>query len=161
MKNIFSRLEKLEKIYKEREEKAKVERAKHEPFIEFEPWSFLNDEFIVKYFPDGLYKKPEILDRVSYELSRGWLLQQPPQLYCQIHMGSCTEWLFVFHQIGKHAERYTAEQRERFKQMDMKESPELVLLYQSEIGKQLMGLMQKLPQCYGLRLGDYQKILRE
>lgn len=31
----------------------------HAPFVSIAPWSFIKDECIVKYYPEGHYQKPE------------------------------------------------------------------------------------------------------
>ena len=51
-------IKKLDALYQRAQMVMKVQ-ADHAPFVSIAPWSFIKDECIVKYYPEGHYQKPE------------------------------------------------------------------------------------------------------
>ena len=51
-------IKRLDALYQRAQMVMKVQ-ADHAPFVSIAPWSFMKDECIVKYYPEGNYQKPE------------------------------------------------------------------------------------------------------
>ena len=51
-------IKRLDALYQRAQMVMKVQ-ADHAPFVSIAPWSFIKDECIVKYYPEGHYQKPE------------------------------------------------------------------------------------------------------
>lgn len=159
-KSILSRLELLEKIKEENDKKLRIWKEQHSPFVEYEPWDMLKDEYRISYFPEGLYQTPTVLDKLSYKEVKEWFLNQNEDLRLQIHMGSCTEWLYVFHRFDKRNFKYTEQQLDMISSKWLADEPQLKKLHDTEEGKEIVRIMMKLPQQIFITVGDYQKIIK-
>lgn len=51
-------IKRLDALYQRAQMVMKVQ-ADHAPFAYIAPWSFMKDECIVKYYPEGTYQEPE------------------------------------------------------------------------------------------------------
>lgn len=51
-------IKRLDALY-QRAQMVMAVQADHAPFVSIAPWSFIKDECIVKYYPEGHYQKPE------------------------------------------------------------------------------------------------------
>lgn len=143
------RLQALESAIKERE----AIKAAHAPFVLFQPWDMLNDQYNVRFYPEGKYQKPQRYERISYTEALKILNSYPDSLWCQISMGECVEWLFVFHyKDGRHG--YTGEQMDWLTKMYISEHPKLEELLSTEDGKQMMETLSRIPQVARIKLKD-------
>ncbi len=136
-----------------------TQQRRHDPFVVLQPWSMTKDQYNVHYRPEGMYKPSVKYGELSYAEACALLLQWPGDLYCQISMGCCLEWLFAFHYFTEHSRLYTQEQLDLFQRKDLEDNPELAYLLDTEEGKQLVGNLAKLPQSYMVRLGDLQRMI--
>lgn len=159
-KSILSRLEVLEKAQAEYDKQLRIWKAQHSPFVEYEPWDMLKDEYRISYFPEGIYQAPNVLDKLGYEEVKEWFLKQDPEISLQIHMGSCTEWLYVFHRFDKRHFKYTEQQLDMISSKWLADEPQLKMLHDTEEGKEIVKIMMKLPQQIFITVGDYQKIIK-
>ena len=133
-------------------------KSAHAPFVLYTPWSLTRDEFYISYYPEGNYKKPVKHGPLSYAEASALLQSYTSNIVLQISMGECAEWLFVYHHYTDHAERYTPEQRERTKERELQESPELSYI-DTEEGAEIRGILQKLPQTVCINLRDFRKVM--
>lgn len=68
-------IKRLDALYQRAQMVMKVQ-ADHAPFVSIAPWSFIKDECIVKYYPEGHYQKPE---QITTTLHDAWgLLGEKP-----------------------------------------------------------------------------------
>lgn len=148
MTSFKKRLEVLEAALKDQ----MAAQRQHAPFVVFEPWNMTKDQYNVYYHPEGMYKPAVKYEELSYADACALLDQWPGEMYCQIAMGSCLEWLFAFHYFTDHSRLYTQEQLNRFQQKDLEVNPELSDLLETEEGKQLVNILSKMPQSWMLRL---------
>lgn len=133
----------------------------HDPFVQLKPWSMIEDQYQVSYYPEGMYRPPEKSGLMCFADVCAMLAKYPGDLCCQISMGSCLEWLFVFYQFGEGGDVYTQEQLDRFIKKDMENNPQLSFLLTTEEGKNLAEIMLRLPQSYVVQLSNLQSVLRE
>ena len=130
-------------------------KAAHQPYILFQPWDMLNDQYNVLYYPEGKYQKPTKYEQVSYAKAMEILNIYPGDLLCQISMGSCIDWLFTFHfKDGRHG--YTGEQMDRLTRRYLADHPELETLLTTEGGKEMMETLSRLPQTSFIWLRNLQ-----
>ena len=153
MASIKKRLEILEAAA----EALKAQQRRHDPFVVLQPWNMTKDQYNVYYHPEGMYKPSVKYGDLSYAEACALLLQWPGDLYCQISMGCCLEWLFAFHYFTEHSRLYTQEQLDRFQKKDMENNPELTYLLETEEGLQMVETLAELPQSYMVLLGDLQR----
>lgn len=150
----FDKYKRQIKVIEEAVKIREAVKATHAPFVLFQPWDMLNDQYIVKYYPEGKYQKPVRYEYISYEEAIRVLNNYPGDLWCQVSMGVCIEWLFVFHYLdGRHD--YTAEQNDRLTKEYIEKHPSLELLTTEE-GKQLRTTISKIPQTATVRLANLQ-----
>ena len=135
----------------------KTELSAHDPFVLFQPWSMLEDQYHVFYYPEGMYRPPEKYGLLSFSDACALMARWPGDLSCKISMGGCLEWLFVFHQIGNNSELYTQEQLERFLRDDLEKYPRLTFLLTTEEGRDLGETLARLPQSCVVRLEDIRR----
>lgn len=121
------------------------ERRQHEPFFEVIPWSIMRDQVTVKYYPEGNYKPPEKRDNLPFSDVVQWAIKTCKNNYVSFSMMSCQEWLFLQSQ-DENDTLYTAEQRQRFKEMWLSDYPELELLLTDENWKKIAEVIGRLPQ---------------
>lgn len=156
MVNISKRLAALEKTAKAVER----ERRLHDPFVFYQPWSITLDEYYVKYYPEGLFKKPQEFGPIGYNDVRTLMQKFPGKLHCQISMGECLEWLLVFHHYSNHSLLYTQEQRDRLMKKEIEDHPELEYMLSDESTEMRESLL-KLPQVFFVQLKDLQQAIKE
>ena len=156
----MARLEFLEKVQKEREEEKRIEELKRAPVVVIKPWSILKDEHILEYYPQGHYQKPEVLDKVKWNVISEWIMSHDANMLCQTSMGVCLEWLYVFHHFSEHSKLYTEVQRDRTSEKWLTDYPELIILHCLDSGKKIVQSMVKMPQIKMTRLGVFQDILK-
>ena len=135
-------------------------KRKHEPFVFYQPWSITLDEYYVKYYPEGLFKKPQVFGPVGYGEACVLLQKFPGKLQCQISMGECSEWLLMLHHFSDHSLLYTQEQRERLMKKELEEHPELEYILTDESAEMRETLL-KLPQVFFVSVKDLQQAIKE
>ena len=139
LKTIEKRLLRLEELAEYRRE----ERLKHEPYYQVVPWCIMRDEVIVYYHPEGNYKPPEKYENLPFASVVEWAIENCETDYIGVSMASCAEWLFL---DSLHDERYTVEQRERFKTSWLEDYPEFELLLTDRYWMKFAGIISGLPQ---------------
>lgn len=157
MTSFKKRLEVLEAALKDQ----MAAKRMHDPFIQLKPWSMIEDQYQVIYYPEGMYRPPEKSSLMCFADACAVLAMYPGNLYCQISMGSCLEWLFVFYQFGIGSDMYTQDQLDRFIKKDLEHHPQISFLLKTEVGKSLAETMLRLPQTYAVQLSNLQRALRE
>ena len=88
-------IKRLDALY-QRAQMVMAVQADHAPFVSIAPWSFMKDECIVKYYPEGNYQEPE---RITTTLHDALMIAQyyyECGLYVQFTMSLCIEWLFLY-----------------------------------------------------------------
>lgn len=156
MVNISKRLAALEKTAKAVEKKRRL----HDPFVFYQPWSITLDEYYVKYYPEGLFKKPQEFGPIGYNDVRTLLQKFPGKLHCQISMGECSEWLFTLHHFSERAKRRSKEMYDDCVKRELEAFPELSYLMTDE-GEEIVKIMQKLPQVFFVQMKDLQQTIKE
>lgn len=141
MKEIDKRLLRIEQEV----ERRKIERLQHEPFFEVVPWSIMRDQVTVNFFPEGSYKPAEKHENLPFASVVQWAIKACENEYVSFSMMSCQEWLFLQSQDESDT-LYTAEQRQRFKEMWLSDYPELELLLTDENWKKIAEVIGRLPQ---------------
>lgn len=131
----------------------------HNPYVAFEPWNMSKNQYNVYYYPEGKYKPAIKYSNLDYWEACKLLLQWPGDLYCQIRMDSCLEWLFALHHFADRPNRYTQEQLDRLQTKELDDNPELSYLVDTEEGKQLAKVLAKLPQNEVVELRNFQIII--
>ena len=154
MTSISKRIAALEAVAKA----AEAQRRLHDPFICYRPWSMLNDEFYLEYYPEGLYKRPQKIGPIPYDEMVKKLKEYPRHLVCEIHLGWCREWLFAFHYFGKQSEIYTEAQLDRFIQGDISREPALAIML---LNDEMLENLLKCPQFITTTVGDLQNAMME
>ena len=137
-----------------------AQKRKHAPFVFYQPWSITLDEYYVKYYPDGLFKKPQEYGPISYGEVCELLQKFPGKLECQISMGECSEWLLMFHHFSDHSLLYTQEQRDRLIKKEIENHPELEYMLSDE-STEMRETLLKLPQVFFVRMKDLQQAIKE
>lgn len=137
-----------------------AEKRKHAPFVFYQPWSITLDEYYVKYYPEGLFKKPQEYGPICYGEVCELLQKFPGKLQCQISMGECSEWLFTLHHFSERAKRQSKEVYDDCVKRELDACPELAYLMNSE-GQEIVEIMQKLPQVFFVSMKDLQKAIKE
>lgn len=61
-------IKRLDALY-QRAQMVMAVQADHAPFVSIAPWSFIKDECIVKYYPEGHYQKPEQITTTLHDSS--------------------------------------------------------------------------------------------
>lgn len=139
-------LEKRIKLLESRMALRQKEKKRHEPFMVLAPWSIAKDETIIKYYPEGLYQSPKVIEYLTLREAVDLADEEfKKKLYVQVSMGMCIEWMHVFTQTGK---LYTQEQKERFRNRDMEQHPEIAWLYQTDEGREMAKVLARLPQTW-------------
>ena len=128
-----------------------AEQAKHMPYILFQPWDMLNDQYNIVYHPEGKYQKPVTNERVTYTEAKDILQGYPGSLLCQVSMGECIEWLFSFHfKDGRNG--YAGEIRDACTEKYLCDNPLLQQLVSTEWGEKMMQILCQIPQVSIIRL---------
>lgn len=137
-----------------------AKKRKHEPFVLYQPWSISQDEYYVFYYPEGLFQKPKKFGPIGYLDVCTLMRKFPSKLLCQISMGECAEWLFVFHHYSEQSNLYTQEQLNRFLKKEIEDHPELEYLLSDE-GAQMRETLLMLPQVFFVSMKDLQQAIKE
>lgn len=160
-KSILSRLEVLEKIQAEYEEEKRIEEIRHAPIVILKPWSILEDEYILNFYPEGYHSsKPEELDKVTWQTIGAWVMSHDGNMSCQISMGVCLEWLYVFHRFNEQSKKYTQVQIDRVSEKWLSDYPKLFALHYSKGGNEMIETLCKFPQSSMIKLGALQRVFR-
>ena len=88
-------IKRLDALYQRAQMVMKVQ-ADHAPFVSIAPWSFMKDECIVKYYPEGNYQKPEQITTTLHDALMIAQYYYECGLYVQFTMSMCIEWLFLY-----------------------------------------------------------------
>lgn len=136
-------------------EDAKEERA---PRITFQPWDMFNDQYNILYYPQGKHGQPVMYCRISYAEALKIIASLPGDILCNISMGLCMEWLFVFHYLDGRKD-YTAEQNSRHLKDYLRTHPELEYLITTEDGKEMRKVLADIPQNAIVKLQHLQDAL--
>lgn len=81
-------IKRLDALY-QRAQMVMAVQADHAPFVYIAPWSFMKDECIVKYYPEGNYQEPE---RITTTLHDALMIAQyyyECGLYVKFTIPSC------------------------------------------------------------------------
>lgn len=135
-------------------------RRLHDPFIYYRPWSILKDEFYLKYFPEGLFQKPQEWGPIPYDEVCRIIKKYPSHLACEISLGECAEWLFVFHHFSDHSRLYSPEQLDNFMRKELEQAPELAFMLTDE-GEWMVRAMLKCPQTFTTTVGIFLDAMKE
>ena len=142
----MTELEKRIKLLEGQASLKRQEKKRHEPFMILAPWYMANDETIIRYYPEGLYRKPEVTEYLTLREAVDLANRKVNEgLYVEVSMGMCIEWMHVFTQTGK---LYTREQKERFRNRDIEKYPEIAWLYQTNEGQEMAKILARLPQTW-------------
>ena len=133
-------------------------KAAHSPFVLFQPWDMLNDQYNVSFYPEGNYQKPVKYEKVSYMEAVKILVSHSWDLRCRLSMGVCVEWLFA-DLLNEERQGYTDEQIERLMNKYIQKHPKLEFLLSTDDGKQMLETLARLPQTATIRLSDLQNAL--
>ena len=91
-------IKRLDALY-QRAQMVMAVQADHAPFVSIAPWSFIKDECIVKYYPEGHYQKPEQIKCVRTKPERtpkNKTVNIIEQNKKEIFMDSCNENVIEF-----------------------------------------------------------------
>lgn len=108
-------------------------------------WSFMKDECIVKYYPEGTYQEPE---RITTTLHDTLMIAQyyyECGLYVQFTMSLCIEWLFLF---VRDDPRYSPPQQKSWYTKNVEECPEITAMLESEQRSEIIGTLRRMPQNF-------------
>lgn len=133
-------------------------KAAHSPFVLFQPWDMMNDQYNVSFYPEGNYQKPLKYEKVSYVEAVKILASHSGDFRCKLSMGACTEWLFAL-SFNEGIQDYTEEQIERLTAEYIQRHPQLEVLLYTDDGKQMLKTLARLPQTATIRLSDLQNAL--
>lgn len=126
-----------------------------------EPWSILEDEYILNFYPEGYRSsKPEELDKVNWQTIGEWVMSHDGNMSCQIMMGVCLEWLYVFHRFNEQSKKYTQVQIDRMSEKWLSDYPKLFSLHYAKGGKEMIEILCKFPQSSMIRLEALQRVFR-
>lgn len=139
-----SLIKRLDDLY-QRAQMVMAVQADHAPFVSIAPWSFMKDECIVKYYPEGNYQKPE---QLTVTLHGALVMAQyyyEHGLYVQFTMSMCIEWLFLF---VRDDPRYSPEQQKSWYTKNTEEYPEIKAMLESEQRFEIIGALRRTPQNF-------------
>lgn len=115
------------------------------PFVSIAPWSFMKDECIVKYYPEGNYQEPE---RITTTLHDALMIAQyyyECGLHVQFTMSLCIEWLFLY---VRDDPRYSPPQQKSWYTKNVEEYPEIKTMLESEQRFEIVGVLRRMPQNF-------------
>ena len=140
-------IKRLDALY-QRAQMVMAVQADHAPFVSIAPWSFIKDECIVKYYPEGHYQKPEQITTTLHDA----LFQKScraaassSQLRIQFTMSLCIEWLFLF---VRDDPRYSPPQQKSWYTKCTEEYPEITAMLESEQRSEIIGTLRRMPQNF-------------
>ena len=99
-------IKRLDALYQRAQMVMKVQ-ADHAPFVSIAPWSFMKNECIVKYYPEGHYQKPEQITTTLHDALMIAQYYYECGVYVQFTMSLCMENI-ILHEVdlgimqGKH-----------------------------------------------------------
>lgn len=115
------------------------------PFVSIAPWSFIKDECIVKYYPEGHYQKPEQITTTLHDALMIAQYYYECGLYVQFTMSLCIEWLFLF---VRDDPRYSPPQQKSWYTKCTEEYPEITAMLESEQRSEIIGTLRRMPQNF-------------
>lgn len=121
-------IKRLDALYQRAQMVMKVQ-ADHAPFVSIAPWSFIKDECIVKYYPEGHYQKPEQITTTLHDALMIAQYYYECGVYVQFTMSLCIEWLFLF---VRDDPRYSPPQQKSWYTKNVEEYPEITAMLESE-----------------------------
>lgn len=120
-------------------------QADHAPFVSIAPWSFIKDECIVKYYPEGHYQKPEQITTTLHDALMIAQYYYECGVYVQFTMSLCIEWLFLY---VRDDPRYSPPQQKSWYTKNVEEYPEIKTMLESEQRFEIIGALRRLPQNF-------------
>lgn len=114
-------------------------------FVSIAPWSFIKDECIVKYYPEGHYQKPEQITTTLHDALMIAQYYYECGLYVQFTMSLCIEWLFLF---VRDDPRYSPPQQKSWYTKCTEEYPEITAMLESEQRSEIIGTLRRMPQNF-------------
>lgn len=100
-------IKRLDVLYQRAQMVMKVQ-ADHAPFVSIAPWSFIKDECIVKYYPEGHYQKPEQITTTLHDALMIAQYYYECGVYVQFTMSLCIDNVLKrLRQQGIEIERFT------------------------------------------------------
>lgn len=115
------------------------------PFVSIAPWSFIKDECIVKYYPEGHYQKPEQITTTLHDALMIAQYYYECGVYVQFTMSLCIEWLFLY---VRDDPRYSPPQQKSWYTKNVEEYPEIKTMLESEQRFEIIGALRRLPQNF-------------
>lgn len=146
-KNLLSKtgtVKRLDALY-QRAQMVMAVQADHAPFVSIAPWSFIKDECIVKYYPEGHYQKPEQITTTLHDALMIAQYYYECGLYVQFTMSLCIEWLFLF---VRDDPRYSPPQQKSWYTKCTEEYPEITAMLESEQRSEIIGTLRRMPQNF-------------
>ena len=120
-------------------------QADHAPFVSIAPWSFMKEECIVKYYPEGHYRRPEKITTTFYDALVIAQYYYECGLYVQFTMSMCIEWLFLY---VRDDPRYSPPQQKAWYTKNTEEYPEIKAMLESEQRFEIIGVLRRMPQNF-------------
>lgn len=114
-------------------------------FVSIAPWSFIKDECIVKYYPEGHYQKPEQITTTLHDALMIAQYYYECGLYVQFTMSLCIEWLFLY---VRDDPRYSPPQQKSWYTKNVEEYPEIKTMLESEQRFEIIGTLRRMPQNF-------------
>ena len=138
-------IKRLDALYQRAQMVMKVQ-ADHAPFVSIAPWSFMKNECIVKYYPEGHYQKPEQITTTLHDALMIAQYYYECGVYVQFTMSLCIEWLFLY---VRDDPRYSPPQQKSWYTKNVEEYPEIKTMLESEQRFEIVGTLRRLPQIDG------------
>ena len=148
VEGLTKRLKALDQAIRDKE----AVKAEHSPFVFFQPWEMLADQYNVCFYPEGKYQRPIKHERITYSDALNVLRLYPGDLRCHLSMGACTEWLFAILLKDGRLD-YSDEQIERLTKEYSCKHPELNTLLSTDEGRKMLDTLAELPQVATIQLG--------
>ena len=131
-------IKRLDALYQRVQMVMKVQ-ADHAPFVSIAPWSFMKDECIVKYYPEGNYQKPEQITTTLHDALMIAQYYYECGVYVQFTMSLCIEWLFLY---VRDDPRYSPPQQKSWYTKNVEECPEITAMLESEQRFEIIGTLR-------------------
>ena len=122
-------IKRLDALYQRAQMVMKVQ-ADHAPFVSIAPWSFMKNECIVKYYPEGHYQKPEQITTTLHDALMIAQYYYECGVYVQFTMSLCIEWLFLY---VRDDPRYSPPQQKSWYTKCTEEYPEIKYIFSNQI----------------------------
>lgn len=137
-------IKRLDALYQRAQMVMKVQ-ADHAPFVSIAPWSFMKNECIVKYYPEGHYQKPEQITTTLHDALMIAQYYYECGVYVQFTMSLCIEWLFLY---VRDDPRYSPPQQKSWYTKNVEEYPEIKTMLESEQRFEIIAALRRLPQNF-------------